>query len=336
MVHIDNLKMPFLSRLNRVRPSEPVWPRTLVSPIKRSPPRAKIEYRARPTLKPSLVGPAQQVTIDHRSIWIAHTADVAKRKRLHKQCAMMIVSIAIASVGVLLAGAVVLPHQAPVSIDIARNTATAQTSVPTLVSAIDINLGPTLPTAPARASTPNTFQTVLRIPTSELSPEILVMGLPQPMGIMERAPMTLRSPRVPSSPKITIASHVPPRIMKLAVLTSPQVEGVFDCQACSPAFPQFESVIFEVQASDITATRVQEIMAALAPYQSNLRPSAIAIASSQVRFYRVQDAQAAAALASLYNAELVDLTWFSPQTEIAKIDVLIARQNTSAADADGL
>ena len=93
--------------------------------------------------------------------------------------------------------------------------------------------------------------------------------------------------------------------------------------------------MFDVQSSDIAAAHVQALMISLGQYQSTIRQSQIEVTTSQVRFYRASDAPAAASLASIYNADLVDLTWFAPADDIAKIDVILAKQDTGSAPADG-
>ncbi|WP_211095467.1 hypothetical protein [Yoonia sediminilitoris] len=143
--------------------------------------------------------------------------------------------------------------------------------------------------------------------------------------MMDRAP-TLTVPKTPRNSlavsQVMTDAYVPmtrPSMLQQAAPSMP-----FICKDCRPTFPSFGQVTFAVQSSSEGSYVVADMMRNVRPDSFELRPSEIAITSNQVRFYRARDAVAAGQLADRYGASLVDLTWFAPKDEIARIDVLVA------------
>jgi len=317
--------------------STAVWPNAVAMPPKRHPSRGKPKYRLRGTRQSASSNQEQHtaaaVDHDHQRTWESKTRASKKAKKSRELRFAVCFSAAFAS---LVTVGVGTTQQVQVS-GTGSSNILALTSVNDLVQApivdfaglpaINLERAPQIMTQAPRSTT-NTSE--LPQPTP---PTLTTVRAPQPV-ILDRAPQLLAAPLQVTRPSFVSQGSPAPKFMVPAEVNVPASPQPFDCRSCAPAFPQFGQVKFDVQSSDIDAANVQRLMASLGQYQSTVRQSQIEVTTSQVRFYRASDAPAAASLASIYNADLVDLTWFAPADDIAKIDVILAKQNTgSASDA---
>jgi hypothetical protein len=337
MVMTENIDFASWFGLRENVVSTAVWPNTVAVLPKRHPSRGKPKYRLRGTRQSASSNPKQHtaaaVDHDHQGTWKVKTRATkkAKKSRELRLAACVSATLAgLATVGVLTA------QQGQGSGNVSNNIL-AQTSVIGLVQtpvtelaglpAINLERAPQFIT---QASSGTMTASELPQPTP---PRLTTARTPQPV-ILDRAPQLLAAPLQVARLSFVSQGSPAPEFMVPAEVNVPASPQPFDCRSCAPAFPQFGQVRFDVQSLDIDAANVQTLMASLGQYQSTFRQSQIEVTKSQVRFYRVSDAPAAASLASIYNADLVDLTWFAPADDIAKIDVILAKQNTgSASDA---
>lgn len=318
--------------------STAVWPKPVATPPKRHPSRGKPKYRLRGTRRSASNHPDQHLAAavdhDHQGTWEAKTRATKKAKKSRELRLAARVSATLASlatVGVLTA------QQVQVFGNVSNNIL-AQTSVIGLVQtpviefaglpAINLEGAPQFMT---RASSGTLAATEVPQPTL---PTMTTVRAPQP-AILDRAPQLLAAPLQVARPNLVSQGFAAPQFVAPAAMNLPATPEPFECRACTAAFPQFAQVKFDVQSSDLDAANVRTLLASLEEYQSTVRQSQIEITTSQVRFYRARDATAAASLASIYNADLVDLTWFAPADDIAKIDVILANQSTGSALVDG-
>lgn len=313
-----------------------VWPTTLAQSPQRHPSRRKGQYRLRGANRSANPKPSQNTapTQDHRAVWQAKTTAAKKAKRSRELRIIGCFSAAIAglaTVGVLTFQQGQIPTNQASSITVQTSVVgPAQTPLADLAAlpVHNFNVAPQIPTQPDNAVMTANDMFPPMVPEQTTS-------RPSQPAIMDRAPRSFTAPSQIARPRLDSRVYPAPEIAPPTAANAPQLPQPFVCTSCVPAFPQFGQVMFDVQSSDIAAASVQNLMAALAKYQSTVRQSRIEIATSQVRFYRARDAQAAASLASLYGAELVDLTWFAPTEDIAKIDVILARQSPALASGNG-
>lgn len=315
-----------------------VWPKTVALPPKRHPSRGKPKNRLRGTRQSANSKPDQHtaaaVVHDHKRTWEAKTRATKKAKKSRE------LRIA-ASFGATLAGLVTVGFLTAQQIQVSGNVSNnilAQTAVIGFVQppvadfaglpAVNLERVPQIMTqAPRNTATPSE-------PPQPTPPTLTNVRAPQP-AILDRAPQLNAAPQQGVRPSRVSQGFAAPEFMVPSALNAPALPEPFDCHPCTPAFPQFGQVMFDVQSSDINSANVQTLMASLEQYQSTIRQSQIELTTSQVRFYRASDAAAATSLASIYNADLVDLTWFAPADDIAKIDVFLAKQDTVSAPDDG-
>ena len=317
MVPAQIIKMPFRPELHNEAPEAPVWPRMVACPAVRHPSRPKVRYRPRSLFVPSNQAHPEnaftQIERNETSYWEQRTALAAKDRATRRKKAAIYTGVAIAGL-MTLAGSY---------------TVTRQPSPPAQVAVLNLELPQVLPEMTVDAPV---IESVARFSPPAQAP---VLGAPQP-GIMNLAPQSLQPPRATLLPTFNLQTARTPAIVTSAPMTAPQQDDAFVCQSCAPAFPQFNQVRFAIQVTDATAERVQNLMRDLGQYERDLITSAIPIVDNQVRFYRAEDAQAARVLASRLDADLVDLTWFAPGSDIAKIDILLSTPSTPAVPADAL
>jgi hypothetical protein len=315
-----------------------VWPNAVAMPPKRHPSRGKQKYRLRGTRQSTSSNPerdiAAAVVQDHQGTWQAKIRATNKAKKSRELGLAACLSAAFA--GLATVGVLTVQHL-QVSGNVSSNIL-EQTSVIGLVQtpvaefadlpAVNFERAPQIMT---RASSGTMTRSELPQPTR---PILTTVRAPQP-AILDRAPQLLAAPLQVAPPNLVSQAFATPEFLVPAALNAPALPQPFDCRSCAAAFPQFGQVMFDVQSSDIGAANVQALMTSLGQYQSTVRQSQIEVTTSQVRFYRASDAPAAASLASIYNADLVDLTWFAPADDVAKIDVILAKQYTGSGPDDG-
>ncbi|KQI73039.1 hypothetical protein AN191_03840 [Loktanella sp. 5RATIMAR09] len=318
--------------------STAIWPNAVSMPLKRHPSRRKPKYRLRGTRLSTASKPerhtAEAVVHDHQGTWQAKTRATKKAKKSRELRLAACFSAAFtgfATVGVLTV------QQVQVSSNVSSNILEQMPVTGLVQTTVDEFTG--LPAVNVERAT----QIVTRAPSSTMTmselpqptpPTLTTDRAPQP-AILDRAPQLLAAPLQVARANLVSRGFETPEMLVPAALNAPALPQLFDCRTCAPAFPQFGQVMFDVQSSDIGAANVQALMASLGQYQSTVRQSQIDVTTSQVRFYRPSDAPAAASLAAIYNADLVDLTWFAPADDIAKIDVILAKQNSGSAPDDG-
>jgi hypothetical protein len=315
-----------------------VWPNFAATPPKRHPSRGKPKYRLRGTRRSTSSKPewdtAAAVVHDHQGTWqakICATKNAKKSRELRLAACLSTAFAGFATVGILTAQHLQVSGNG--SSNILEQTSvmgSVQTPVAEFAGLPAVNLEPA-PQIMTRASSSTMTTSELPQPTP---PALTTVQAPQP-AVLDRAPQLLPTPLQVGRANLVSQGFATPELRVPAALNAPALPQLFDCRSCGPAFPQFGQVMFDVQSSDIGAANVQALMTSLGQYQSTVRQSQIEVTRSQVRFYRASDAPAAASLAAIYNADLVDLTWFAPADDIAKIDVILAKQNTGPAPADG-
>ncbi|WP_342069788.1 hypothetical protein [Yoonia algicola] len=318
--------------------STAIWPNFVATPPKRHPSRGKPKYRLRGTRQSTSCKPewdtAAAVVHDHQGTWQAKTRATKKVKKSRelRLAACFSASLAgLATVGILTAqhvqgsgnGSSIILEQTSV-IGLGQTPVAEFAGLP----AVNLERAPQMTT---QASSSTMTTSGLPLPTP---PTLTTVRVPQPV-VLDRAPQLLPTPLQIARPNLVSQGFATPELRVPAGLNAPALPQLFDCRSCAPAFPQFGQVMFDVQSSDIGAANVQALMTSLGQYQSTVRQLQIEVTTSQVRFYRASDAPAAASLASIYNADLVDLTWFAPADDIAKIDVILAKEITGSAPDDG-
>ena len=315
MVLTPNLKTPFRLGFQRERPEAPVWPQSASFPAVRHPSRPKVRYRPRGSVMPSNhVHPENafaQIEPKETSYWEQRTALVAQERATRRNKVTIYTGVVIASL-ITLAGSY---------------TVATQPSTTTQVAELNLELPDVLSEMTVAAPV---IENVASLSPPAQTP---VLEAPQP-GIMKLAPQSLQPPTATLVPTFGLQMERAPEFVKSVPITAPQQDNASVCRFCAPAFPRFNQVKFAIQATDATADHVQNLMSDLGQYERDLIPSAIPIADNQVRFYRAEDAQAARVLASRLDADLVDLTWFAPGSDIAKIDILLSTSGTPAVPAD--
>ena len=318
MAQTQLFKMPF--GFSSTAPVVPVWPRYASNPPVRHPSRNKLRYRPRGTTALTVVSlrdaKAPKFVKNHQAAWQAQTATAARARR---KTVVIWAGMAVASVAILSGGYAIVPQTTPTGEFAASDLLTTAPAMETVPQA-------PAPRAPVVAAA---IDKGLQLP----APPSLS---PQEPRVMTQAPLAPPTPTPTQVPTLDRQPNIIATASAPAALFTQSQDDPFVCAFCASAFPQFGQVSFDVQTTDTNAPQVQNLMRNLDQYQSNLRLSAIPVTNNQVRFYRTEDAQAAGALAALYNAELVDLTWFAPTADIAKIDVLLAAKDTTAAAQNGL
>ena len=155
--------------------------------------------------------------------------------------------------------------------------------------------------------------------------------IPAMIGAVSSAPQvlslapTLSAPRMagqdiqmPTAPSMITVSAAPP------ILAAPATDAPPVCASCGVPFPNLGGLTLAVMAADPSDPRAASLLASVTGEQPAIAPSPIPLKQSAVRFYRPEDAGPAAALAAIYDAALVDLTWFAPDAAPARIEVMLA------------
>ncbi len=338
MVMTENTNFASWFGLRESVVSTAVWPNSVATSPKRHPSRGKPKYRLRGTRQSASSNPDQHTAaaVDHdqQGTWLAKTRATIRAKKSCELRFAVCFSAAFASVVIVGIGTTL---QVQVSGTRSSNIL-ALTSVNDLLQApivdfvglpaINLERAPQIMTQAPRSTTS----------TSELlqpTPPILTTLRAPQLTILDRAPQLFAAPLQVARLSFVSQGSPAPEFVVPAEVNVPASPQPFDCRSCAPAFPQFGQVKFDVQSTDIDAANVQTLMASLGQYQNTVRQSQIEVTTSQVRFYRASDAPAAASLASIYNADLVDLTWFAPADDIAKIDVFLTKQNSGSAPDAG-
>jgi hypothetical protein len=312
-----------------------IWPKTVMTSPKRHPSRGKVNYLLRGASQSASRKPLKQIAgvQDHRATWRAKTIAAKKTKKSRELRIAAGFSAAVA--GLAIAG--VLTFQLGQVPSYQAGGMVVQTSIIGLGQApiaefADMPIFNLDGTPRIQTQAPGVVISQDNV-LSLRSPAQTTSRTPQP-AIMDRAPLWFAAPSQIDSYNVVARALAAPEIVIPSPVITPELSQPFACSSCAPAFPQFGQVKFDVQSTDPDAAYVQNLMASLAQYQSTVRQSQIEVATSQVRFYRASDAPAAASLAALYNADLVDLTWFAPADDIAKIDVILAKRSIVPASED--
>ncbi len=128
---------------------------------------------------------------------------------------------------------------------------------------------------------------------------------------------------------------------RLAVFADPAVRGSlprlvepatapnsFRCHGCTAPQPAFQDITLEIHAAQTTPTDTVSALVRPLGFNSVTQTAhPITVLKNQVRFYHTTDAAAATALATRFDATLVDLTWYAPAPPITKIDLWLAPGN---------
>ena len=296
-----------------------VWPRQTDVLRQRHPSRPRIAYRARGTR------PTAPAISDNRDAWYAHSTAFTKQRRMRSG-----VAVALIGAPVLIAAAIALMSLGSLWNVTPIVPAERQFAVPNLAEVV---LAPRIADADLPRFRSAGSQPYLQTPTQPLE-TVTAPVAPILATTPANAPTVLfRSPSlpVPTSSRVdaTIPNVVsaPPVINTAGVLAAPAPDHPFACSTCTPAFPRFGQVEIAIFVASEDAPQASSLLKSLADYDTIVRQAAILPTRNEVRFYRAEDADPAAQLASLYHATLIDLTWFSPDTEIKRVDIFLAKPN---------
>lgn len=289
------------------------WQNGWLAAPERHPSRAAYPYRARGTRRGPLTG---------GQVWPPKRSAAAERQRAQQLTLAggTLAAVAIASVLALALrdGASVSPQ--PLA---ATDPVVLQTDVTTL-SAPESNVGTPVAVHATTTGTENAEGAAFLQPA-------VAPPAPAQLAAPPAAPVAQVRTEVPQTPTTTqdIAAvfpevSLPPLTTAPNSLPLPARDAAFVCSTCTSAFPQFDQVSFAIFAADPEGAQARALAENLAAYPMTVSPPAIPITQNAVRFYRTEDAAPAAELAAIYAATLVDLTWFSPDTEIARIEVMFA------------
>lgn len=303
-----------------------IWPRELPDVPVRHPSRHKMPYRPRgqTRLRLELAGAGQvarPLTAQIHPFKTPAPAATARAKSKARGMRLAVVAcLPLLGVGVILAGYGVM-QDAP--LDPPANTRTAPLQVIAEVQSPQISARPVAGVEVMKADINR--QTALQ-PVAAVEPEATIAApalAPQPTAFLRVPDLVARS-GVISRPDIAGTTSKAPVTVLPAALGIPSPVDPFTCQDCTPALPRFENIAIEVLATDAEAVAVRDALTSLDAQSVRFTAAQIPVSDNQVRFYRPQDAAAAQALATRYGATLVDLTWFAPATDTAKIDLFLA------------
>jgi hypothetical protein len=226
------------------------------------------------------------------------------------------------SLGIVLGGYVILQVTLPTPLPDPGLAALQQAPALDTVVADD-SLQVTQPANLGRApSVPMTPPNLVAEPVEQRSPE--ARQLPPPPLLSETAPGLGQAPEVLDVPAVIAMTSRAPATTLPARPAQPVALSPFVCVTCNRTIPAFDGVSFAVQTNDAASATTTQLVAALVEYDVDLRTSTIPFPSSEVRYYRAQDAAPARALAGQYDARLVDLTWIASQSGTPRIDIILA------------
>ena len=290
-----------------------LWPQRVPTEPKRHPSRPRYRYRARGT---------RQAHAAKAGVWPPQTSAVVQHNYARTG----------AVAGAVLTPLLIVLALAP-SFPVGQFDA-PRTANPPMPFAVQSIL-PSLPD-PAIGVGANLLASSPESPTPAANRTVAFDGgtLPSLPFQLKEPPATpfvlAQAPALPAigAPRDTVAiasaASTPLVIVLPAPLSPPEPDTAFVCGTCATAFPQFDQVSFAVFVADTEGPQTRELVENLATYDMTLARPSIPITQNAVRFYRQQDAGPAAALAAIHGAALVDLTWFSPGTEIARVEIMLA------------
>lgn len=283
---------------------KPIWQRDLTGPTARAASRPKMKYRPRGKTRPTeLFQPAPELAIKPIP---QTTTNAAPRKSV-------VAYAVIGGVGMALAGYILLTTTA--QNDPASSTQSSPRPVPQLVLS-----GPIATPMPAALGPSDTAP---KLPAANISampspPTFVPLAFTRPSAIPPRPVTTSATPRLIPEPQIpalpTIISTAAQPIQQPTLTAPPTIAPL-----------RFDDVDIEVFAAADTA---EDVRAVLGTDGVRFNGSQIDIATRQVRFYRPQDATSAQILAARFDAALIDLTWFMPGSDTAKIDLFLTTHPT--------
>ena len=266
--------------------------------------------RRTPTYRPRGSRPAAPLD---GGLWLARTQAAQRRKSVRGTANLM---FAILPVVALIAGFAAFAPMSDVPAGVPTLAPTMATPNIGSASLPVIALPETLPQA-ARQPAAVAFDLPLEIPaiigTGSSTPQVLsqVAALSAP-GMAGRE---INVPTASSAVEVSVA----PQILAVPATDEPPV-----CASCGAPFPSLSDVTLAVMAADPSDLRAASLLASITGEQPAIAALPIPLKQSAVRFYRPEDAGPAAALAAIYDAALVDLTWFAPDAAPARIEVMLA------------
>lgn len=306
----------------------PVWPRVSCEPPIRHPARPKFKHRNRGEFDAEL---AARWGFD-----LANSGDHAPREILapeksgtHRGYVWLACGLGIA---VIIAGYSAYEPRSQLPVTISANTVLAA-DVQAFAPAPPFSVSTALVgTRPMRQRPANSNVTVKSTPALQDTPtfEPLLLNPIRP-SVQER-PQELVRPSAPLAVVTTItARQDAPTIRQPAQPISAPVVDSFVCADCVSPMPRLSGITLSLFTFDTDVTADKDWFAAAGASDVRTAVAQIAPRTNQVRFYRPDDAAAAQALAQRYNASLVDLTWFAPADQNAKIDILLAEAPSGTA-----
>ncbi len=273
----------------------PVWPRIAPDQPVRHPARQRQPYRPRGVLHADSVAlwGLQDAAIPQQA-YVPAPPPAFRRNRL------AVASVATAVAGTCLFALTTI--EAPAPSVAPQAPVTAQPLRPALVVQ---PIAPVVPEARG-AVAPSTIPAVPRV--QDTAP-ILVAQAP------------LVGPAI--APRIAVPAR--PVSASPAIAAPAPATDAFQCAECTASPLRLDGITVTLQAStDAQARGAADAIAAMGAAAVSHRPSAISVATSQVRVYRAQDLATAQTLADRFGAALVDVTWLSDAAP-ARIDLLLAQ-----------
>lgn len=150
-----------------------------------------------------------------------------------------------------------------------------------------------------------------------VAPQIADLALSQVPPAEMSAPIT--PALMPSQP----LRQAPLQIMVAAPAPNP-----FVCPACSGPDPRFAGITIVLRGDDRLQIQSLDQRGLLDAAQVMTAPVGIAVSTAQVRYFRNADRPAAIALADIFSAVLVDVTWLSDAAP-AKLELLLPTDEDS-------
>ena len=323
MVRTENFSTPIWANKQAAQPVVAAWQTPAPLSPTRAASRPKIPYRPRGHIrqKPNMPPAAGMVTrnTDASAFWVAFANAQTQQRRGPSQKAILISGSTALGVGIVLGG--IALWQTPAADQQLPQQQVSALANPTLIPDAPASLPRPSPivAAPVTPSIPNAPQAP-QMPQMPARQSVIAT----PPQVLANAPSMASAPATPNAPVLAAKTDQVPAIVTPRGVTPPAAPVPATCTACTPPLPTFGAVRFDILVNNSTSADVAAITSALATYDLAVRTTDIALTQSQVRFYRAQDAANAAALASRYNALVVDLTWVSTQSPPAKIDVILA------------
>lgn len=320
MAGTSNLSFPLFAGFRQSRSVRAIWPAIVADPPVRHASRPKYICRTRGSDGVTSLGARHRPpSLDYSTVWAAQT-EAAKFSLRMRSVAK--ISATIMSIGVVLGGYAVM-QITPSSPQSTPALARLQQAPALDPIAISDSLQLTQPANLGRApSAPTMPPYLVAKPAGQPAPQSRPLQIrPQ---VSKTAPTLGQSPEVLAAPAVVAATYSTPVTMSPLRPAQPVALDPFVCVNCDSAIPAFDGARFAVQTSDVNATTTVQLLAALAAYDVDLRTTAILFPSSEVRYYRTEDAEPARALAGRYDANLVDLTWIASRPDIPRIDIILA------------